>query len=186
MKVRLDRVGDEPFDWQETLALSGDDLSHPEVLGLSEVVCRGQISLTAAGHLFEAELTYDQTLSCTRCLGEVTLPMVSAVKRLIELRLPEPVPRRRTGDRRTAEEEQELSPEDLGVLVVTKPLLDTRGILLEHMQLSVPMKVLCRDRCAGLCETCGADLNAGPCECRPAPDSRWGALARWQQESGES
>ena len=29
--------------------------------------------------------------------------------------------------------------------------------------------LLCRDDCAGLCPKCGADLNAGPCDCRATP-----------------
>ena len=30
---------------------------------------------------------------------------------------------------------------------------------------------------AGLCPRCGKDLNAGPCDCPPAVDSRWRGLA---------
>lgn len=42
---------------------------------------------------------------------------------------------------------------------------------------AVPPMVLCREDCAGLCPSCGANLNEGPCGCPPpAPDSRWGAL----------
>lgn len=29
----------------------------------------------------------------------------------------------------------------------------------------VPLQVLCREDCAGLCPNCGADLNQGPCGC---------------------
>jgi uncharacterized protein len=41
----------------------------------------------------------------------------------------------------------------------------------------LPARILCRQDCAGLCPTCGVDLNAGPCSCPPAAtDSRWAAL----------
>ena len=30
---------------------------------------------------------------------------------------------------------------------------------------STPFVVLCKEDCAGLCPTCGADLNEGPCAC---------------------
>ncbi len=37
--------------------------------------------------------------------------------------------------------------------------------------------ILCREDCAGLCPSCGANLNAGACDCPPpSPDSRWDAL----------
>lgn len=30
---------------------------------------------------------------------------------------------------------------------------------------NLPMKILCKEDCKGLCETCGKDLNEGPCDC---------------------
>ena len=43
--------------------------------------------------------------------------------------------------------------------------------------LELPLAPLCRPDCAGLCPTCGADLNEGPCACPPAEgDPRWAAL----------
>ncbi|MCL2494116.1 MAG: DUF177 domain-containing protein [Oscillospiraceae bacterium] len=37
----------------------------------------------------------------------------------------------------------------------------------EDIVLSLPPKMLCRPDCAGLCRRCGANLNEGPCQCRP-------------------
>lgn len=43
---------------------------------------------------------------------------------------------------------------------------------------ALPPAILCDAQCAGLCATCGANLNEDPCGCaQPAPDSRWSALA---------
>ena len=43
---------------------------------------------------------------------------------------------------------------------------------------AMPAVVVCTEDCAGLCPSCGANLNEGPCGCAPAtPDSRWAALA---------
>ena len=39
-------------------------------------------------------------------------------------------------------------------------------------------KNLCSEDCKGLCAKCGADLNLGPCGCRPDVDPRWAALAQ--------
>lgn len=42
---------------------------------------------------------------------------------------------------------------------------------------AVPPTILCRADCAGLCATCGADLNAGDCGCTTErTDPRWGPL----------
>lgn len=43
--------------------------------------------------------------------------------------------------------------------------IDLTGVVREELALEVPAFVLCREDCAGLCPTCGADLNAGPCAC---------------------
>ncbi len=47
----------------------------------------------------------------------------------------------------------------------------------EYILLSVPMKLLCREDCAGLCGKCGANLNNGPCNCaKDEADPRWDKL----------
>lgn len=55
--------------------------------------------------------------------------------------------------------------------------LDLGGLLREQLLLDVPMYVLCRDECRGLCAQCGADLNQAACDCVPEPvPGPWDAL----------
>lgn len=177
MKVRLDRLGDEPFAWQEALKLSEKDLAHPDLVELGEVECRGRIGRTTTGFLLELTLVYEQTLACTRCLGESTSKVDARVEFAVEVDEEKALP----GE---GADEYELADEDLGVLVLSRPFLDTRPLVIEQVELQVPMKWLCREDCAGLCPECGADLNAGQCDCKPAADPRWAALARLKEESG--
>lgn len=60
--------------------------------------------------------------------------------------------------------------------------LDLRPLARDALLLSLPLAPLCRADCAGLCATCGADLNDGPCGC-PAPDRdpRWAGLDALRQ-----
>ena len=74
-------------------------------------------------------------------------------------------------------EEIELVEEDLGVVSLVDPVLETRPIVIEQIHLGIPMKPLCREDCKGLCGTCGGDLNEGPCGCSPAGDARLAKLA---------
>ena len=55
--------------------------------------------------------------------------------------------------------------------------LDVRPAVREQWLLSAPAFVECRENCAGLCPTCGADLNAGPCGCEAQTDARWALVA---------
>jgi len=69
------------------------------------------------------------------------------------------------------EEFRWLAPGDLEI-DITKELHDT-------LLLAVPMKILCKEDCRGLCPHCGADLNEGPCGCdAPQIDPRWEALRK--------
>jgi len=44
--------------------------------------------------------------------------------------------------------------------------IDIRDVVREELALAAPTRLLlCREDCAGLCLSCGADLNAGPCGC---------------------
>lgn len=165
MQIRLDQVH-EPFDWQETLELDARELDHPQVVALSPIACRGRVSPVDEGHLLRAALAYEQTLRCMRCLEPVVEPVEGEIDLLVLPARAEPTV-----------DERELQAEDLGVLVLDEPLLDTRPLVVDQVQLGVPMKPLCRDDCAGLCSRCGADLNQGPCDCAEEVDPRWAALA---------
>ncbi len=168
MKIHLDRVVDQPFDWQETLTLAPGELDQPEVVDLSGVECRGQIRPLADDYLLEASLSSLQTLRCMRCLESFERPSTSKLSFLIQVRKPEEI----------VEEEVELDEEDLGSLVLEQSILDTRPMLIEQLHLEVPMKPLCRRECAGLCANCGKNLNRSPCQCGTITDPRWSALEK--------
>ena len=43
--------------------------------------------------------------------------------------------------------------------------LDLRPLVRDALLLDLPLAPLCQEDCRGLCPTCGADLNEGPCGC---------------------
>ena len=53
----------------------------------------------------------------------------------------------------------------------------------EQMLLAIPMKVICRSDCRGLCPQCGANMNSEECRCEArSPDPRLAPLARLKQD----
>ncbi|MBV9195088.1 MAG: DUF177 domain-containing protein [Solirubrobacterales bacterium] len=58
-------------------------------------------------------------------------------------------------------------------------ILDLHAWVRDALALSLPATLLCREECAGLCPTCGADLNAaGPDHGHErASDPRWAKLS---------
>lgn len=64
--------------------------------------------------------------------------------------------------------------------------IDLSPLARESLLLALPLAPLCREDCRGLCPTCGADLNAGDCDCPPpAADSRWAALEGLRFDDGD-
>ncbi len=59
----------------------------------------------------------------------------------------------------------EKAPEDAEWIIGEDANLDLAPLVREHFLLGIPIQVLCRPDCRGLCPHCGKDLNAGPCDC---------------------
>lgn len=65
------------------------------------------------------------------------------------------------------EDEVELADRDMVVAYYQGERLDLGEMIREQFFLAVPMKRLCREECAGICPTCGANRNTCPCPCPP-------------------
>ena len=166
MRVRLDQVRHEPFYWQETKEVSAESLDRPELTRLGPVTWKGQVVYADPGFLLRARLSYEQTLTCNRCLASFPDTVGNDVYLMVFV------------DRSAAAAgEHELHEKDMGVLSVPDEILETEPILIEQLQLNIPMKPLCRPDCAGLCSSCGADLNQATCDCPKSVDPRWVGLA---------
>jgi uncharacterized protein len=64
--------------------------------------------------------------------------------------------------------------------------LDVATWAADAIVLTLPHKILCREECAGLCPSCGTNLNHESCTCLPAEgDDRWGALRGLLKDDSE-
>lgn len=71
-------------------------------------------------------------------------------------------------------------PEEPGYFTIDEHhTLDLTEAVRQYALLAIPMKPLCREDCAGLCPSCGHNLNQGPCNCQPQEaDPRWSELGK--------
>jgi uncharacterized protein len=169
VRIHLDRVQQAPFAWDETVEIAAESLEREELVGLGPVRWQGRVSYADPDCLLRARVDYEQTLVCDRCLKPFTVPAGSEVELLLVVE---------EGGRGDAGDEVELQEEDLGVVYLDSEELDPRPLLVDQLQLNVPMKPLCREDCQGLCPRCGADWNEGRCDCaEEGGDPRWAALA---------
>ncbi|HTQ81364.1 MAG TPA: DUF177 domain-containing protein [Thermoanaerobaculia bacterium] len=167
----MDQVREEPCNWNETERITLEELDRPELLAVGPVAWRGQVVYADPGFFLRGHLSYDQTVSCNRCLTPIHEPVSAEVELMILVERP-------AGGGSHGGSEHELKEEDLGTLTLEGEILDTHPIILEQVQLNVPMKPLCRPDCQGLCPVCGIDRNTGSCSCEErTADTRWAPLA---------
>jgi uncharacterized protein len=127
----------------------------------TDVRVSGRLSAAGADRFyFSGRIEGEVNLQCRRCLTDVAAPVSEEVHFLFT-----------DADDREVGEDQ-----DVYRLPPRAGELDMRPAVREQWLLVVPTFAECREDCKGLCPRCGADLNAGPCECPPEVDSRWAAL----------
>ena len=166
MKIRLDKIDAEPLTWQETVLIPAASLERTRLLDLSDISWTGEVWKDSPGYQLAASFAYEQTVACDRCLTAIALGVEGEVR----LRLV-------TDAAQSTEEEVELSAEDLEIFYLKGDELEPEQVLVEQLQLNVPMRAICRDDCQGLCPDCGVNRNIENCDCNEARiDPRWEAL----------
>jgi uncharacterized protein len=111
-------------------------------------------------------------LVCARCLEAV----VDEVDRSFDL-FYSPLPKG------VKPEEARLKDDDVEIGFFEGEGLFLADVLREQVLLALPMKVICRSDCRGLCPNCGANLNHEECRCEThATDPRLAPLARLKQD----
>lgn len=135
-----------------------------------------KVSLCGDRVCVEGKLGADVVLTCSRCLK----PFARKIQKSFELEYqPDPVVE-------TEGEDLGLTYTDLEVGFYRDDRLDVRAVISEQIVLDIPMKPVCEKTCKGLCEQCGTDLNASPCNCRRRSiDPRFEALLEVKRRMGE-
>jgi uncharacterized protein len=80
-----------------------------------------------------------------------------------------------------------LKYEEMEVAYYDGIALDVNLMILEQIELAMPMKFICREDCRGLCYQCGADLNEGSCLCKDdEANSPLSVLLEFRQKKTDS
>ena len=134
-----------------------------------ELPIQGEISLlrTDRSILMTGLVSTRIKAMCSRCLGDfdqpLTLNLEDEFLPVVDLATGASLPGLGEDGAFAINENQEI---DLGEVVR------------QYALLALPMKPLCRKDCAGLCPSCGHNLNLGSCSCPPAVDPRFAELAK--------
>jgi uncharacterized protein len=119
-----------------------------------------RLEATRAGRdlLVRGRLSGEVVINCRRCLEPVLQKIDDEVSFLYRAGI----------DRPTAEREEVYQ------LPEGEREVDLTDAVREHLLLSIPRFVVCREECRGLCPRCGVNLNDGTCTCEESTtDERW-------------
>jgi uncharacterized protein len=165
MQMNVSQLLQEPIGatrrWQidEAADITGDGARYP---------VRGECRLlrTLQGVLTSCEIDTGVELDCDRCNARYRQPLHLEFEEefvpTIDVHSGETLP----------------PPEEPGVFTIDDHhILDVSEAVRQYALTAIPLKALCSADCAGLCPSCGKNLNEGPCRCPAEPtDPRWAKL----------
>ncbi|HEX3087027.1 MAG TPA: YceD family protein [Ilumatobacteraceae bacterium] len=151
----LRRPGSERrFDLQPTVSDLG--LVDPRFDPDATVEVSLRLESLTDGLVVDGQIRAPWADSCRRCLTDAEGMVVSEVTELYQQVITDPDAFEIVGDQ-----------------------IDLGAMIREHILLEAPLAPLCRPDCAGLCPTCGTDLNLSTCDCVASDvDPRWEALTQ--------
>ena len=176
MKIDISSLEQEPLFFDERLSVESERLDTEGVTAPVAVHLEGEVrpdgdAVTAFGR-FRAE----GELACSRCLEKALWKVDEPFS--VDYRRPSTAP---------LDDEIGLDEDDLDVSFLEGEELDLLELAAEQVLLTLPMRILCNENCAGLCPTCGANRNRdSACECPPEVDPRWKALEGLAGSGSES
>ncbi len=163
------------IDISEIISVKGKELSVSPDLGLSSFKFSGmpytvtdyaEYMLTVTGEgssrvRIRGHIDLQLSVPCSRCLDDVRISESLDIDRSIDFT-----------------QVREGTLEDVNdICFMNEESLDTDVLVYNELIPHLPMKILCREDCAGLCPVCGHKLNLGDCGCdRRSPNLQMSAI----------
>ncbi|WP_158097690.1 YceD family protein [Tyzzerella sp. An114] len=121
-----------------------DTEGYPDVVGFLEPVkIKGTLTNIDDIIVLDAEGDTLLNVSCSRCLAPVNVKLNFKLYEMFS----------KTGNI------------DEDIEAVTEDSIDLYPYVRNEVFENIPMKIVCKDDCKGLCPSCGKNLNEGNCDC---------------------
>jgi len=152
MIVEVDRIPKEGLSVSRDFEFSSIDLIEENTVFLSPA--RADVLIRKIGDevMVKGRLTGRLSFVCSRCLSPYEYPVDASFDLFY---LPE--------DLDTMKDE--LDEDDVDSVFYRHRRLDLREIILEQLNLTIPLKPLCSEGCEGICAVCGQLRQEGRCSC---------------------
>ena len=168
MRITLEELELDRVVISETYAVGALNFRGAEFRQVAPLKLEAVAELQGAEMRIRGHLGTLLEASCDRCVAAVQVP----VERDFDLFY-------RPLGSMAREEEIEIPADELDVGFYSGDGIELADVATEQVILSVPMKVVCRAGCLGLCPVCGANRNVVACQCPPpAGESPFASLQR--------
>lgn len=142
--LKDDHASNMVIDAKETVSYISDGKTNYKVL--EPIQLKGEFESIGNGIVrFTGEIRSKLESRCSRCSTKVEYPLA------VEF------------EQRFSSGFEGIDQEDIESVVGER--VDLEPIVMEELHVSIPMSVLCKEDCKGLCSTCGGDLNVDGCDC---------------------
>jgi uncharacterized protein len=170
MRIELDKLEERGGKFTRLYEANDLPLDDPEVRLIGPAEVSGRLQREGNEVALRGRLKSKLEVVCGRCLRPVELPIAADFSERFVRAVSW-----------AAEEQHELQAEDLNISVFDGEGIELDDLVREELLLAVPVNVLCREDCQGLCPICGTDRNLNPCQCEVDEiDSRWQKLKELQ------
>ena len=174
MFIEIEDLETNPVDFREQYSPGAIDLG-PDLRQLSRLHTEGRADLVEEHHgkhkviqdiRLKGRLDTSLEVACARCLD----PVLHQVTRDFDL-LYRPLGSDAGRDELSVTDAEA----EIGYYQGVGLLLE--DALREQVLLALPLKMICREDCKGLCPQCGKNWNESACSCTtPVQDPRWSGL----------
>lgn len=166
MKLPIRHVNDGQHEFREVVAADAVGIENDR-----RFVDPVKIGILANRHLAtmkcDVEIDTVARLECDRCLREIEKKMFLQPQLVI----------------RFGPDVLETAEDDVVHVQADQLDYDLGPWIREHLMIELPMKILCREDCAGFCPGCGNNLNDQECRCETAAtDPRWDKLKQLKDQ----
>jgi uncharacterized protein len=170
MRIELDKLEEHGGKFTRLYEANELSLDDPEVRLVEPAEVLARVRREGKDAELQGRLQAKLEVVCGRCLQPVELPVSTEFhERFVR------------AVSWAAEEQHQLQAEDLNISVFDGEAIELDDVVREELLLAVPVNVLCREDCRGLCPICGIDRNMSNCQCEINElDSRWQKLKELQ------
>ncbi len=185
MVVKVEEIREEGLNLREPIPRAllseavGEGTGAPFRAG-GDAELEASLHRVSGGVLLRGRLAAPMAASCKRCLAEVPIKLPVEFTLSLVAKAAKPRESQENGGREEGQEGDLTGSFELEAADV-EPFdgkrIDLDPIVREQVMLALPMDVVCREDCRGLCAGCGQNRNEAGCSCAPkAIDPRLAAL----------